>query len=264
MIIGCCGNMNTTDPDGTGIEFLEQLCEVGYDYIELSLSHMTSLSEAEFDALRLRLLRSSMQCKACNNFFPPTLRLTGPAIDIEMINRYAENALDRAGQLGVEHVVFGSGPAKRVPDGFPHESAWEQLVDLLRRLQPIAAKNGIVIAIEPLRRAECNIINSVAEGLELVKACDRTNIRLLADLFHMAEEKEPMEAIAATGKYLAHIHIANPTGRVFPKRQDSYDYREFLRSLKEVGYQAKISVEAYTTSFRADAVAALALLRGLS
>ena len=58
MRFGCCANMVATGPDGIGLEIVEQLAEIGYDYIELSLAHMMALSEAEFRALALRAWRA--------------------------------------------------------------------------------------------------------------------------------------------------------------------------------------------------------------
>lgn len=69
---------------------------------------------------------------------------------------YVEKALYRASQLGVEFIVFGSGPAKAVPEGFPMEVAWKQLVDLLRVMDTAAKKHSITIVIESLRKQECN------------------------------------------------------------------------------------------------------------
>ena len=60
--------------------------------------------------------------------------------------------LDRAARLGAGIVVFGSGPAKTVPPGFPKGEAILQLIELCRKLAPIAADNGIIIVIEPLRK----------------------------------------------------------------------------------------------------------------
>lgn len=37
MRIGCCGSMICPEKDPIGIEILEPLAELGYDYIELSL-----------------------------------------------------------------------------------------------------------------------------------------------------------------------------------------------------------------------------------
>jgi sugar phosphate isomerase/epimerase len=55
--------------------------------------------------------------------------------------------------------------------------------------------------------------------------------------------------------------MANPTGRVFPLKWDEYDYTKFFEDLKAIGYSGRISVEASTKDFAADAPQAIALLR---
>src|SRR5262249_25937777 len=56
--------------------------------------------------------------RAATLFLPATLKVTGPAIDRDRQHAYVEKAFDRLARLGVEVVVFGSGGARRVPDGF--------------------------------------------------------------------------------------------------------------------------------------------------
>jgi len=115
MRFGCCLNMVASDADGTGIEHIEKLSELGYDYVELPLAEMMMLSEEKFDSLKRRVQDSGIACEVCNNFFPKTMRLTGEEVHMDTILTYAEKALDRARELGVQYVVFGSGPAKNVP-----------------------------------------------------------------------------------------------------------------------------------------------------
>jgi len=52
------------------VEIVEALAEIGYDYIELSLSDLTALPEPAFASLVERVNRSGIRCEACNNFFP--------------------------------------------------------------------------------------------------------------------------------------------------------------------------------------------------
>ncbi|MDR3560329.1 MAG: sugar phosphate isomerase/epimerase [Negativicutes bacterium] len=261
MRYGCCGSMNAVDPDGTGIEIADQLQEMGYDYVELSLAHLTSCSDQDFATVKKRLLASGLRCEACNNFFPATIRLTGDEINPAAINGYVEKALQRAGSLGVKVVVFGSGSAKTVPAGFPMRSAWQQLVSLLRDIDAVAGQNGITITIEPLRQAECNIVNTVREGLTLAKEVNRPNIKLLADFYHMTEQREDPVILLEAQEYIRHIHFANPTGRTFPRNATEANYLPFFAYLQQINYQARVSIEAYTKDFAADAVAALQLMQ---
>lgn len=262
MKIGCCSNMIASAPDGTGAEFLEKLAAVGFDYVELPLAEMTALSEAEFDALVRRVELSGISCETCNNFFPKTFRLTGPDVDHETVDAYVEKALGRAGRLGVEFVVFGSGPAKNLPDGFDRQAGYRQVVSLLSRVAPVAQKHNITIAIEPLRRAECNLINSFAEGSELARDVNSENVKVLVDFYHLSQEKEPISHILENGRFLRHVHFARNEGRGYPKDLgEDENYLPFFEALRQCGYDARVSLEAYTKDFDAEAPLALEFLR---
>jgi len=171
------------------------------------------------------------------------------------------NALDRVAALGVQVVVFGSGGARRVPDGFSKDEAFAQLVAFGKRAAAEARPRGITIAIEPLRREETNIINSAGEGLTLVQAIDDPNFQLMIDFYHLASEHEDPSIVGRAGAHLRHLHMANPTGRVFPQDWSEYDYAPFFAALKQTGYAHRISVEASTKDLPADAPRAIALLR---
>ena len=174
---------------------------------------------------------------------------------------YVKKAFARLSRLGTGIVVFGSGGARRVPEGFPKEDAFKQLVEFGKRIAPEARAQGLTIAIEPLRREETNIINSAAEGLELVKAIDDPNFQLMIDFYHLASEKEDPEIVVRAREHIRHLHMANPQGRVFPLVWTEYDYAPFFAKLREIGYDKRISVEASAKDFPSEAPQAIALLR---
>ena len=124
--------MVAQQPDGTGIEWLGTLDELGFDYVELSLSHIMNQTEYEYRDFRKTLETSRVGCEACHNFFPGSIRLTGEEADLERALEYAGRAIRRASKLGVEVIVFGSAKAKNVPEGFSPTRAWQQIVDLLQ------------------------------------------------------------------------------------------------------------------------------------
>ena len=248
-------------PDETGAAIADDLRELGFDYIELSLAQIAVLPEPDYQVLCRRVRESGIRSEACNNFFPPSLRLTGPEYDPSRIMAYARPAMERAARLGVEIIVFGSGPAKRVPTGFSMSTAWSQLVELTGQLAITAMDLGLNIAIEPLRREECNIINSAAEGLSLVRATATESVKLLVDFYHLCAEGESCKILAEAGDRICHIHLAKPEGRRFPVQADSNLYQEFFDALIDIEYEGRISVEAYSDDFRNDAAASLAFLR---
>jgi D-psicose/D-tagatose/L-ribulose 3-epimerase len=261
--IGCCGSMISPATDRLGVEIVESLAQFGFDYIELSLSDMAALPPPAFRRLRERMARSGIPCEACNNFFPPRVRLTGSNARLPAALEYAESALERAARLGVSIIVFGSSGAKNVPPGFSQDTAWQQIVHLLQHLGPRAAVHGITIAIEPLNQQESNIINRTAEGIKLAQAVNHPNVQLLIDYYHLRMEQENPEVILAAGPTVRHLHFAQVAGRAFPQGEDE-GYTRFFDCLRKVDYQGRCSIEAYTQDFAADAPRALQLLRAIT
>ncbi|MHB1419713.1 MAG: sugar phosphate isomerase/epimerase family protein [Bacillota bacterium] len=242
-------------PGSTGIENIEKLAELGYDYAELPLAEIMTLSEEEFQDLQIRVDNSGIKCEVCNNFFPSSIRLTGENVDADEVMAYVEKALSRAHSLGVQYVVFGSGKAKTVPDNYQIDHGYRQVVQLLKRVGPIAGKNDITIVIEPLRKAECNLINTFAEGCKLAMDVEHGNIKVLVDFYHYSIEQEPIENLLTQGgKYLRHVHFANSKGRVYPASVHEDNYRPFIDALKKIGYTQRISCEAYAQDFSREAV----------
>ena len=263
MRFGCCTNMISTFPDGTGIEHVEKIKKAGYDYIELPLAQIMDLSAKEFITLEKKMEEFNMPCEACNNFFPARIRLTGENCNINEILEYVEGALNRAALLGAKTIVFGSAGAKNVPAGFSHEEALSQILFLLRKIGRYAEKSGITIVIEPLNKLESNIINTVEDGLKLAKGVNRENVKLLVDYYHLSVEKEGLEVLKKAGESIRHVHFARPEGRVFPCSQDSEEYALFFEKLKEIGYEGGISIEAYSNFFTNDLKKSLDLLKGV-
>src|SRR5579862_740886 len=154
MRFGCCGSMISPRRDPIGIEIVEDLSALGFDYIELSIRDLAVLPRPDFTKVLRRLEASGIRCETCNNFFPSAVRLTGPDTSLQTATEYATRALERAAQLGASVVVFGSADAKNIPPGFAYLDAWRQIVDLLQALGPVAGNLGITIGIEPLNKRE--------------------------------------------------------------------------------------------------------------
>jgi sugar phosphate isomerase/epimerase len=234
----------------------------GFDYVELGTSEIASLSDADYERVVSDLAAIGLPTPAANTFLPATLKVTGPDVDRAQQMIYVKKAFDRLSRLGVTVVVFGSGGARRVPEGFSKSDAFDQLVDFGRRIAPEARSRGITVAVEPLRREETNIINTAAEGLQLVQAVNDPDFQLMIDFYHLASEKEGADIIGRAKDHLRHLHMANPDGRVFPRAWEEFEYAPFFAQLRGMGYNRRISVEASTKDLQTDAPTAIALLRG--
>lgn len=244
----------------TSAEHADLLAGIGFDYIELGLSGIAALSEEEFAALAEKMDSCPIRAEAYNGMLPQTVRITGTNVSASQQHEYLELAFSRARRLGGSVVSFGSAGARNVPDGFPIDMAWRQIVNFLRLAERHAANYDITMAIEPLRRKECNIINYVSEGVLLSSLHQLPHIRVLGDTFHMAMGSEPLSALTLAGEMLAHVHTANAIGRKFPAQGDGEDYEGIFRALLEGGYDARISVEGGCDDFEKDARAAYRVL----
>ncbi|HVF10495.1 MAG TPA: sugar phosphate isomerase/epimerase family protein [Abditibacteriaceae bacterium] len=268
----CCGPGSfapqaAADPLASLPRLVEILQEAGADYIEFPVGAvMPEGGEAEFEKLRATLESMPLRVEAFNSFIPATHRITGPDVDVPRVLEYCRTALGRCKALGGAVVVLGSAGARKVPDGFAKNTAEQQFVEFCGALEPVAAEAGVTITVEPLNSKEDNLILSVEHGARLVDSIAQPHIQLLADLYHMIEEAEPVANVAAAGSRLRHTHVAD-LGRAAPgyAEHGEADFTGFFRSLRQAGYDRldapRCSFEGRFDDLAAQAGPLLALLR---
>ncbi len=179
---------------------------------------------------------------AFNIFIPGELKLVGPSVDEKAVLEYVETVMARVSQTDTRMVVWGSGGARRVPEGFDKQVALAQFIAIAKKIAAIAAKYNIVLALENLNSGETNFITTVKEALYVVKKVGHPNLRLNADIYHMLKEGETPDILYKTKRYLVHVEIAEKESRT-PPGVTGADFRPYLRALKKVGYHNKIVVE---------------------
>ena len=96
--------------------------------------------------------------------------------------------------------------------------------------------------IEPLRSKETNFIHTVSEGAEIAAGLNLSNIKLLADSYHMYYEEEPLDSLRKNQEFLRHIHIAEPPMRVCPGKCGDY-LNKFAEMLRSTSYCGRVSAE---------------------
>ena len=157
--------------------------------------------------------------------------------------------------------MVGNGGSRRIPEGHDRIGVEAEFVEVLRIIGNEAAKYGITVALEPLNTRETDFINSVPEAVAIAKTAALPQVRVLADFYHMRMDEEPMEALLDAKGLLAHVHIANSHGRIFPADVGEDLYDAFFGMLGRIGYNERISLEATAKDLAQEAPAALAVLR---
>ncbi len=263
MKFGYCTGMSAKDPDGTGYERIPLLKQMGYDFVELPLAQVMSLSEEAFATGPLQLIKETgVPCLRMNSFIPGSYRLTGPNADHYSTLEYAKAAMERAERLGAKVLVFGSSGARNRPLGTSLQQGLDQLASLFTQLAPIAASHGITIAIEHLNKLESNMINRFLEGCALARQLNDPCIGVLWDTYHMSLSDDSCTSVLNSGSLLQHVHVARTLGRSLPCHGDDEDYGQVFEVLQHIGYDGTVSLEAVVRQdFEKEAAEALAVLK---
>lgn len=245
MKIGLCLNMIAKGPDGTGREWIPYLCDMEIDYAEIAVAQVMALDESEFrKTILIPLRQTGLPCLCCNNFFPATYRLTGNEADHPSAIAYARFALDRAAELGAEHIVFGSSGARNRPNGVTREVALFQLSELLHMLGDLARERGITIVLESLNRLESNLMNNIMETYGLMRRVSHPNVRMLVDAYHTWMAGDTADDVQALGTDVRHVHVARTLGRGLPSPGDDEPWQDLFNALQHNGYQGGASIES--------------------
>ncbi len=266
---GCCinlgpfvsqvaGKVKSPVTSETVAAALSFLAATGYDFAEMTVG-LAMTPPGSFPELAEIVRVSRIPVLAFNGFIPAQLPLVGPARDVSRIRAYLAEACVRMAELGGKLVVFGSGAARRVPDGYSQTVARAELVEFLQLASEAAAPHGIVVVVEPLNKEETNIIHTVADGLALAAQAGQPNVLGLADTYHMEMEKEPVDVLVPLAARLGHVHVADDC-RLAPGT-GAYDYARLRECLKEGDYCGGISIECRWGDFKEEAPQALSVLR---
>ncbi len=247
----------------TGLENLELVERLGYDYIEPSVTGLLALSEEERQMYLEKLKTSRISCEAFNVLFPQEVQLIDGNMDAEALKQYLDRAMAAVHAFGGQVVVFGSGKCRRCPEHLTMGEAYKKLVSIYRAAGDAAAPYGIEVVIEPLSRSETNMICTMAEGAILEADVHHPQVGLLSDFYHVEMNHDRIQDIETIGR-LGHTHIAAAAGRKYPVSEEGEEFEAFFRSLRAIGYEGRVSIEGKTEDMEADGAKSLKLLKELA
>ncbi len=254
MKIGvCCGD---------NVERMKIAKAIGYDYVESNSGDIVKADDELFNQMK----NAGIPILSSNCFIG--YRIVGPEKDEKKIREYTQKLFARAKELGIEILVFGSSGARKYKEepGTSIDSCREEITEFLCDIvAPLAEKYEIRVAVEPLRPGECNVINHIAQGVEIAKKVNSPYVKVLADLMHMRLGDEPLSEIEKYSEWLIHAHTSNPDGdgehrRTYPKAGDKFNQDDFMLPIINAGVEM-CSVEADVIDFEQDAREAFEVLK---
>jgi len=272
--LGCCLPGGSFMPEGVAevpqsvVEQIITNCryirQCGFDYVEIAGGMLRNLCEEELKALEKADAEESLGLLAANSLFTGDLMMGNPESDRDAQVAYIQTLVDALARLGIRYAVFGSGAARRIPEGVSREEGLKVLYRFMNDFADYAEPRGITMLIEPLHRGETNVFVTVPESAEIVRDINRDGLRLLCDSFHMAMESTPFDAVKNAGALIKHCHIAEAPDRTCPGTFTTGDpayNREFAKSLYRIGYTGGVTVECGFNDFEKDVPASLAYLK---
>nr|WP_281070776.1 sugar phosphate isomerase/epimerase family protein [Oceaniglobus trochenteri] len=153
--------------------------------------------------------------------------------------------IDLAAELGAGVMVHGS-PKQRVP--MPRATPARTMDTLAEFFAPVAMaarESGLIYCIEPLSRAETEVINTVDEGADLCRLVGNPAFRTMIDTSAAGQAEPPVADLIARwlpSGMIGHIHL-NDTNRGAPGTgNDPFD--AILAALAR-GWTAPMGVEPF-------------------
>ena len=236
-----------------------------FDYLEENVQRflLPERSQEDFEKGWQEARKLPIPIEAANSLLPADMLLVATptqSVDAKRLERYMKTALQRAEQVGIRVIVFGSGSARACPPDYSRADAVQQIREHLSQWSEWAQDHGVQIVLEPLRYEETNTLNTVTEAGKLVATIDRPGARLLADVYHMACNNESPEDILPWSSLLSHIHVAEKQERAAPGRHGE-DFRPYFAALHQAGYDRRISIECNWQNLATEVGPAIQTLR---
>jgi D-psicose/D-tagatose/L-ribulose 3-epimerase len=135
-------------------------------------------------------------------------------------------------------------PVGHLPGRRRTADEWKWAVEAFQAVGPVAQKNGVTLALEPLNRFETYFLNTVDDAVKLCDEVGHPNVGVLVDTFHAnIEEKNIADAYRRAKRHLKHVHTCE-NDRGAPG-SGHVEWKEVFAALKEIGYDGWLTIESF-------------------
>lgn len=189
----------------------------------------------------------------------------------ERTSAVMERMVELCSLMGGRYLVHGSPKQRSVPAGATHAQAWERARSCLARAAKRSEACGVTYCIEPLSPRETDLVNTVEDGVRMVKEIGSPAFRTMIDCSAAGQaEQQPVadliERWMPTG-HIGHVQVNDPNRR--GPGQGEMRFAPILRSLLKMQAQGHygdgIAVEPfdYMPDGPGCAARAIGYLRGI-
>lgn len=215
--------------------------DLGFDAVEVFAPDGSAIGNPSFaqELFRARLPIAAVGTGA--GWVKHKLSLTSPDPAIRQRAKDFVGGMIDAGAQFKAPAIIGSLQGRAEPNT-TRDQQMDWLRDALNDLAARADRHGQMVLFEPLNRYETNLVNTIAQGLELLASLDAKNVRLLMDIFHAnIEEANIAESIRSAPFAIGHVHFADSNRRAVGLGH--IDYEPIIAALREINYSGYLSAE---------------------
>jgi len=219
---------------------IPKAAELGFNGVELALKRRSEIDETRLEQL-LDEHGIEVSCISTGQVYADsgltlTTENTGRREEVMAIFKELIDLAEHFG--GLVNIGRVRGQIGGRPSAYVKALFCETVGDLC----DYAASRQVTLMLEPVNRYECDFINSVEEGVRLLKQIGRTNFKLMPDVFHMNIEDITIEhELAKYIDHVAYIHLAD-SNRLAPG-QGHTDFKKLFDTLAVSRYEGWMSVE---------------------
>ena len=223
---------------------ISKSAELGFDYIEIpaldpsSIDTKYTLAQLEKYGIGATVsLGLPLDCDISSE--DPEIVARGEVL--------LNDALRLTGEIGATHMcgILYSGFAKYMQP--KTERGVQNSAEVLFRIAEKAKLENIAIGLEVVNRYETNLLNTGAEGVEMVKRIGSDNVYVHLDTYHMhIEESGLSNAIRACGDHLGYFHVGESHRGYLGS--GNIDFQDTFRALAEISYSGPITFESFSSS----------------
>jgi sugar phosphate isomerase/epimerase len=165
-----------------------------------------------------------------------------PSIRRRAVNRVGEH-IALAAELGAA-VIIGSLSGRLGSDPQQRSQSRRAALDCLSQCCSAAGASGVTMLLEPLNRYECDYLNTARDVIAVIEELGASNLKVLADTFHMNIEETDISATLRTAAaYIGHVHLADSNRQA--AGHGHLDVTAVLRTLADSGYHGYLSFEVF-------------------
>lgn len=222
---------------------IEKLSKLGYEGVEISLNDPKIIKIKELKEI---LKRNNLCLTALGTgqavasegitFTDPDKKIRQAAI--KRIKKHIELASEFNSSV-IIGLIKGN-----LPDNSQKHQAIKWVIEACRECADFAKNRGVIILMEAINRYEVNWLNSVSDGITVLKEINKNNVLLHIDTFHMnIEDSSFRDSILEAKNLVGYVHFAD-SNRWAPG-YGHINFQEIISALEEINYQGFLSLEVF-------------------